>query len=342
MVDSFPRRSARTQRFSLGAPRNIAVADDGSGVAFLRSPAGDNPSNDLWYHDVASGQEQILVDASTLLEPDATLPAAERTRRERAREGASGIVRYAADASLTHFVFALNGQLFRSERNGPTSAIDCADGAFDPRFNTDSTLVAYTSDGALRITGESNDRELLADPDPDVTWGLAEFIAAEEMRRSRGFWWSPSGDKLAVCRVDNRPVDQWHLADPTEPKSPTRTVRYPSAGTNNALVDLVVVDLAGKQIAIDWQRDEFEYLADVSWRTANELLVTVQTRDQKTMVCLAVDAVDGAVSEVARFNDRHWIDIVAGVPAWVGEHLVMILDSDTSRRFTVDGTPVTT
>jgi len=341
MVDSFPRRSARTQRFALGAPRNITVADDGSGVAFLRSPAGDNPSNDLWYLDVVSGQEHMLVDASILLEPDAKLPAAERTRRERAREGASGIVRYVADASLKHFVFALNGQLFRSEHNGTTSAIDCAAGAFDPRFNTDSTLVAYVADGALRITGGNGDRELLGDRDPDVTWGLAEFIAAEEMRRSRGFWWSPSGDKLAVCRVDNRPVDQWNLADPTEPKSPTRTVRYPSAGTKNALVDLVIIDLEGNRIPIKWQRDEFEYLADVSWRTTNELLVTVQTRDQKTMACLAVDVADGAVSEVARFSDDHWIDIVAGVPAWVGEHLVMILDDETSRRFTVDGTPVT-
>ena len=36
VTDSFPRQQARTQRFTLGAPRNLTVAPDGSRVAFLR------------------------------------------------------------------------------------------------------------------------------------------------------------------------------------------------------------------------------------------------------------------------------------------------------------------
>ena len=35
MTDSFPRQHARTQRFTLGAPRNLTVAPDGARVAFL-------------------------------------------------------------------------------------------------------------------------------------------------------------------------------------------------------------------------------------------------------------------------------------------------------------------
>ncbi|MCZ9344940.1 hypothetical protein NGM37_45055, partial [Streptomyces sp. TRM76130] len=38
--ESFPKRHARTQRFTLGAPRSFAVAPDGSRVAFLRSASG--------------------------------------------------------------------------------------------------------------------------------------------------------------------------------------------------------------------------------------------------------------------------------------------------------------
>jgi dipeptidyl-peptidase-4 len=30
-----------------------------------------------------------------------------------------------------------------------------------------------------------------------VTFGLAEFIAAEEMGRTRGYWWSPDGSGAA-------------------------------------------------------------------------------------------------------------------------------------------------
>jgi len=40
MADSFPRRSARTARFTLGAPRAFQVSADGERVTFLRSSSG--------------------------------------------------------------------------------------------------------------------------------------------------------------------------------------------------------------------------------------------------------------------------------------------------------------
>ena len=40
MTDSFPRQQARTQGFSLGAPRSFEISPDGSRVAFLRSQGG--------------------------------------------------------------------------------------------------------------------------------------------------------------------------------------------------------------------------------------------------------------------------------------------------------------
>src|SRR5918996_47677 len=51
--DSFPRRHARTQRFTLGAPRAFSVAPDGSRVVFLRSSSGTDRSNALWVRDTA-------------------------------------------------------------------------------------------------------------------------------------------------------------------------------------------------------------------------------------------------------------------------------------------------
>ena len=36
-----------------------------------------------------------------------------------------------------------------------------------------------------------------AESDTEV-WGQAEFIAAEEMDRFRGFWWAPDGQSLLV------------------------------------------------------------------------------------------------------------------------------------------------
>ncbi len=33
----------------------------------------------------------------------------------------------------------------------------------------------------------------------------------------RGYWWSPDGDALLVARVDDAPVQRWHIADPANP-----------------------------------------------------------------------------------------------------------------------------
>ena len=88
-----------------------------------------------------------------------------------------------------------------------------------------------------------------------MTWGLAEFIAGEEMGRNRGFWWSPTGEHLAVARVDNRPVQTWYIADPANPDRPPTAHRYPAAGRANAEVSLHVVGLDGSRVALDWDRE---------------------------------------------------------------------------------------
>ncbi|MBW0091910.1 S9 family peptidase, partial [Pseudonocardia sp. KRD-188] len=106
MLDSFPRRQARTRRFTLGAPRGLTVSPDGTRVVFLRSRGGTDPVTCLWVLDVASGREHLVADAR-LLGEDGDLPAEERARRERSREQAGGIVGYSTDRAVTTAAFSL-------------------------------------------------------------------------------------------------------------------------------------------------------------------------------------------------------------------------------------------
>ena len=75
-----------------------------------------------------------------------------------------------------------------------------AEDPFDPRPDPSGRHIAYVASGAFGVVDVdgTNDRELASDPDPDVSWGLAEFVAAEEMERARGFWWSPDGSQMAA------------------------------------------------------------------------------------------------------------------------------------------------
>ncbi len=218
-ADSFPRQQARTRRYTLGRPRTFAIAEDGSRVAFLRSRASDDPVGCLWVFDVAAGAERLVVDPAG--SGDAHLSAEERDRRERRRESLTGVTDYASDRALSMAAYAMDGGLFAADLvNGGARPIQIgAADPFDPRPDPSGRRIAYVADGALRVVDAdgANDRELVSDPDPDVYWGLAEFVAAEEMERQRGYWWSPDGERIAVARVDDRPVRIWHIASPDRP-----------------------------------------------------------------------------------------------------------------------------
>ena len=113
----FRASHARTQRFTLGAPRAFTVSPDGKRVVFLRSPSGTDRANRLWVLDLdgarAAGAERLAADPRSLLGGAAEqLSAEERARRERSREGSAGIVGYAVDDAVELAAFALSGRLF--------------------------------------------------------------------------------------------------------------------------------------------------------------------------------------------------------------------------------------
>jgi dipeptidyl-peptidase-4 len=347
MTISFPRQSARTRRFTLGAPRGFLVSSDGSRVVFLRSRHGTDPVTCLWTVEVGDegiGEERLVVDPRALdLPGEEDLPAEERARRERAREQAGGVTAFATDAAPTMAAFALSGRLFVTDLDKDVRALDAATPVFGPRPDPTGRRVAYVSGRALRVieVASGADRALAEPEDEQVSYGLAEFVAAEEMQRMRGFWWAPDGEALLAARVDESPVQRWHIADPANPGRTPVEVAYPAAGTPNADVSLVVLRLEGGRQPIEWDRETYPYLVDASWDAAGVLLV-VQTRDQKVMRILSADPATGRTTLVREDTDPVWLDIVPGVPARTASGgLVWVAEDDTARRLLVDGEPVT-
>ena len=155
MTDSFPRRQARTRRFTLGAPRGVTVSPDGERVVFLRSRGGTDPLTCLWTLDLDTGDERLVADPRELEagDGDEDLPPEERARRERSREQAGGVVGYATDRPVTTAAFTLSGRLYLADFAGGLSPrlIDTPPGVIDPRPDPSGRSVAcllYTSDAA--------------------------------------------------------------------------------------------------------------------------------------------------------------------------------------------------
>jgi dipeptidyl-peptidase-4 len=339
MADSFPRQQARTRGFSLGAPRSFQISPDGSRVAFLRSRGGSDPVTCLWVLDVGTGQERLAADPVTLAVTGDD-PAQEKARRERSRERATGIVAFAADAALNVAAFALSGRVYLADLAGRTQprAIPAQAPALDPRPDPAGQLLAYVRESALRITdlATGEDSTIIGpDGEPGISYGLAEFIAAEEMGRLRGYWWAPDGSALLVARVDETPVRRWHIADPANPDRPPAVVAYPAAGTPNAAVSLVLAGLDGSQRPLAWDQAGFPYLVTVNWDHDVPLIV-VQSRDQRRVLLLSADPARAATTALREDSDDRWLDIVPGVPARTSDgRIVWTADADGARRLLV-------
>ncbi len=347
---SFPRQHARTQRFTLGSPRTFTVSPDGERVVFLRSTSGTDRANRLWVLAAGSGTERIAADPHALLGgAGEELTAEERTRRERSREGSAGIVGYTVDAEVNTAAFALSGRLFTVglADGGPGPRELAVRGPVaDPRLSPDGSRIAYVSGSALRVVeADGGGDRVVAAPDEgerQVSWGLAEFVAAEEMDRGRGFWWSPRGDRLLAARVDDSPVRRWWIADPATPEAAPAEIAYPAAGTPNAVVTLALLDLDGSRTDVEWDRERFPYLARVHWSAAGPPLLLVQSRDQRTQRYLTVDPETGQAGEVLTETDPVWLDLFAGVPAWTPDgRLLRVADRAGVRVLLAGDEPLT-
>jgi dipeptidyl-peptidase-4 len=336
MTASFPRLAARTRNFTLGQPRTPVVPGDGGRVVFLRSSSGTDRVHALWLLDLATGEERCLADPR-LLDDDGDLPAAERALRERRRESSAGIVAYACDDAGTVAVFALSGRLYRVGLTDGTEpvAVPTAGPVLDPRPDPAGERIAYVTGGALHVVSPDGTDVCLAAED-GITWGLPDFIAAEELDRFRGHWWSPDGTAVLAARVDESPVPVWHIADPASPSTPPAEVHYPAAGAPNATVSLHVLPLAGGRVDVAVTD---EYVVTAGWPSAAPgPLVSVLSRDQRTLDVLAVDPATGATTLLERRSDDAWVDTVPGTPDILPDGRLL---TGCPAGLRIDGVPVT-
>ncbi|MFD0265905.1 prolyl oligopeptidase family serine peptidase [Streptomyces sp. NPDC127106] len=358
-MDDFLRLSARTARFTYGAPRAFAFGDDGRLLWFLRSSGPADPLDSLWILDTATGAEALLADPRALAPATGPLPVAERRLRERTRLTAAGIGSYALSGDGRSAVFALYGRLFTvaydsgahdtgahdtgahdtgaydSDAPGPVE-VPAAGPAFDPRPNTDGSRIAYVADDALYTAPGGR-----ISPDDGARWGLAEFAAAEELGRSRGHWWSPDGITLLAARVDETALQRRHFADPAHPELPPEDFAYPEAGGPNADVQLWVLGPGGRRVRLDWDAERFPYVSDASWESSEEILLTVQDRLQQCVLLLRADPATGRTRELSRTTHPRWVDpLLPGTPARLPDGRMLTaadVPGGAARAVAVDG-----
>ncbi|MEU8782826.1 prolyl oligopeptidase family serine peptidase [Streptomyces sp. NPDC048637] len=338
----FPRQFARSRRFSLGVPRHFTVSPDGRRVLFVRTVSGTDPVGRLWQYE--DGTERLLADPALLVGAGpGAVPEEERLLRERTRERSVGVVSYATDEAARLVAFALSGALWAVRTDGGTPfSVPAAGPVIDPRPSPDGRYIAYVSRRCFHVVDlAGTDRQLAGAEGPDISYGLAEYVAAESMNRLRGYWWAPDSRRVLLARVDTSPVEQRYIGDPADPTKPPQAIRYPAAGTPNAEVSLQLLSLEGERVEVEWDRKAYEYVVAAGWDTHGPY-ITVQSRDQRIVRTLAIDPETGATEVLHERTDPAWVELVEGTPARTASGALVLPEDEADTRYlTVGGRRVT-
>ncbi len=296
--------------------RGVQISPDGRFVTFLRAKPDDQTVQDLWALPVAGGEARRLID-STALEPKGQeLSEAEKARRERQRISARGIVEYRWDEEGRQILVPAGGDLYlASAADGSVKRLTQTPGdETDAKFSRHGRYVGYVRDQNLYVNDLSGggERALTRDGHGVISFGVAEFVAQEEMDRYTGYWFSPDETRIAYTRVDEGGVDVIPRLEINATGSTTVDQRYPRAGRPNAVVDLYVAGLTpgGAPVKVDLGLDPDIYLARVNWsEDGRTLYVQRQSRDQKTLELLLVDPATGASHVILTEHQEPWVDL---------------------------------
>lgn len=356
-------------------PRQAEISPGGAWVSWLQPSAADSEQLELWAQatdgKAGAAPRRLVAAADLLAGAEQKLSEAEKMALERKRISQRGITSYLwcgpDDRTL---LFPLSGDLYlvrfaadglRAQRltlGGPSDAP-----AQDPACSPDGRKLAYVKGGNLHLLAlddaNAQPRALTGDATATLSWGLAEFVAAEELDRMRGFWWSPDGRQLLALRVDEGGVPIKVRAQIHATRTALTEQRYPAAGETNARVEAFVIDAASGARSPLPLPPEAEYIARAGWFGDGAPWLQWFDRPQTRLVLAEFDARAGTSRMLVDERDAAWVEThddlaelpgyrLSGRPALLwssersGRRQLELIDRTTGARrpLTAQGEPV--
>ena len=301
---------------SLAGPgvKTLKVSPDGERVTFLRGRDDNQFQQDLWEYNMKDKTTRRLVDSKKLV-PNEELSLEEKARRERARTASlSGIISYSWSPDGKQLLVPIAGDLYLVDVASPDTARKVASGnVLDPKISPKGRYVSFVRNQNLFVidlkTGA--ERQLTTDGKGTVHNGEAEFIAQEEMDQTTGYYWAPDDSAIAYKRYDEAPVPVARRFEIFADRTEVIDQHYPAAGDPNVLVDLFIVSPdTGVSRKIDLGADKDIYLVRADWSADGKTLAYQrQTRDQKRLDLVAVDAASLAQRTLLTETSPTWVSI---------------------------------
>lgn len=297
------------------APRQAKLSPDGKYLTLLKNREDDRERYDLWGYDIATREWRMLLD-SEALGTGRELSEDEKMQRERARVGnLKGIISYQWASDGSGVLVPLDGDLYFANLDGGVTRLTDTEGSeLNPKLSSKGGYVSFVRDRQLWVGPFGGEARPITPKEADtIRWGEAEFVAQEEMGRLTGYWWGPNDARIAVQRTDESPVGIVTRAAIGATGTKVFDQRYPVAGSDNAIVELYVMDPdGGNRVKVNLGDETDIYLARVDWGPDDFLYVQRQDRAQTRIDMLKVDPATGAsdvlfTEQAAR--DDYWINL---------------------------------
>lgn len=329
------REQLRTTRnFRLGAPFNFQILKNGQTLLYQKAIPPSTAAA-VYSFDIKSGTEEKILDEGMLSAGDGPVSAEEKALRERLRLMTSGINFYEADETGDFLLTPLKGKLFVYDRKAQKGReIGSGKGSiYSPKFSVDGRRVAFVR-GSNLFTIDRDGTHLKAVTKGGTearSFGVAEFIAQEELGRMDGYWWSPDSRTLLYEAVDQTQVERLSIADPFRADAEPQRPYYPRPGKTNAKVRFGFTSADGGETTwVDFGKEAYEYVSTVRWTKNGPPTFFLLNRLQNTARLVAADPKTGKTTVLLQESDPAWVEIVNNVPVWLPDQKGFLWMTDRS------------
>lgn len=201
-------------------------------------------------------------------------------------------------------------------------------------MSPDGKMIAFVRDNNLYTMSLTSLKETQVTFDGkfnEIINGTTDWVYEEEFAITQGFYWSPDSKKIAFYRFDESKVKQYSMQMWGELYPENYTYKYPKAGEDNSVVDVMIYDLeSAKTLKLNIGSQNDQYMPRIQWtRDANTLALMRMNRLQNKMELLLADARDGQIRPLYTEEDDAYVEVP---DTWVflsdGKH--MLLTSEQS------------
>ena len=194
---------------------------------------------------------------------------------------------------------------------------------------------AWSSKGSLFVS-DGTDTLCVARSEADgIVYG--ESVSRNEFGSSEGWFWSPSGLKLAFYRKDESRVSEFPLLDITTRTGSLKALRYPMNGMELELLSVGVFDIPARRVIYLKVNDfsEERYLTNISFSPDEKsVYVQVLDRSQHHLYLNQYRVSDGSfVRTVLKEDNKAWVEPLDPIRFVAGRKDLFIYRTDNRSGY---------